>query len=164
MQLIAGPCDSLPAALLHELALRVPGGQPVEPSAIASMWRELPDSTLQTDGSPTCVTGDFDGNGQRDYALMVRDGDSVRLLAFHSVDGGFEMHRMFVQSGREQMLPADPATFALYRVPPGRYEDLFDDEEPLNSRNVAIQCVHFDSSVFIMAWDGQRYRLFWLAD
>ena len=161
----AGPCDTLPPSLRIAIEQLRPAATLIRPGAADSLWRGYVDSVNESDGHPFCVTGDFDGNGQLDYALMLRDTAGIRFVAFHRNGDAYRPFPMWIEEGKERRLGRnDQSGFALYRLAPGVRDDMFDAEPRLDDPHPAIEVIHFESSSWIMAWDGHGYRTFWTSD
>ena len=153
-----GPCDTLPAGVKTELARLWPTARLPDPKQADSTWRLNARQDLATDGQPYCITGDFAGNGRRDYVLILEDSALLRLVAVHRMASGYRGHQMDTLETRA--LPA----FSIFRAGSGLHQDMYGDKAPLRSRHDAIEVVYDESSSWTMVWDGSRYRTFWTSD
>jgi len=119
---------------------------------------------MQTDGHPFCITGDFDGNGRRDYALILVDSLGGRLIAFHRIGATYRSYRMWVENGAERRLGSSLHFIGIFRRPPRDHGDMYDDGPAFKSPRTFVTVQNYESSSWELVWDGRRYRTFWTSD
>jgi len=159
-----GPCDSLPLALYEALHRVVPAAVLPVVTPADSIWGDYVGPNLQTDGHPFCVTGDFDGNGQPDYALVVVDSLGARILAFHLIGAAYHPHPMWMGAGEERRLSLPLHGMALFRSPPAVHMDMYESVPDYDSPLAFVTAENYESSSWEMVWDGKQYRTFWTSD
>jgi hypothetical protein len=159
-----GPCDTLPQALVAVVHRNWPRAWIARPTAADSIPHGYVDSMNQTDGNPFCVTGDFDGNGRRDFALLIQDSLGARIFAFHRIGATYVPHLAYNTAAPHERLQGSLSGIGLFRVPPTEHADMYGEGRPLKARHDAFEAVEYEISSWTMVWDGRRYRTFWTSD
>jgi hypothetical protein len=118
--------------------------------AVTAALGALDPALVPADGPATVQTGDFDGDGGMDVAMIVTDGRRRALAAFHGGPRGYQGHIL------HNRLPDGPVRIRV--VPPGRYRSL-GERGYVDVASDAIELVFPGRSSALYAWDGQRYRV-----
>lgn len=109
------PLEALPASIRDTLDTRFPGWRLAEPSAAVRDFvaRKSPGS------HPSLLVGDFDGNGQADYALLIEHTNfDGRGKAFSHVKQKLVFLaglRSFTLIALDEPSPADPCVYLTLR-------------------------------------------------
>ena len=158
------PCDHFPASLMTYLHRTLPGYQLIPPQAFDTSWMQNFTGVNETDGAPNCITGDFDGNGLEDFALLLRHGRAVELFAFHRTPDSW--HHVRAWTG--QTIPYQlPLQLAVFRIQP-RVLSIASSGDTTPStvhiKNPSIELVFFETSSVVLYWNGDRYLQIWTSN
>ena len=138
------------------------------PPELSRLFREANVSETHeivfTQVNPFYLWGDFDGDGARDYAVVV--GARTRTADYESDEivlrGNGKVHWLEKDLGNNVPGPA------WYVVPKdGRVlnrPDLNDGREPPELKSDAFIMARPYSSSALIYWDGSRFRLYWQSD
>ncbi len=85
------PSGKLPQAIRSTLDRRLPGWKFAE---VMDDIRHFLREHVSPNAQPELIIGDFDGDGQQDYALLVAHGKEVRLLAFLNRGAKYKLYEL----------------------------------------------------------------------
>ncbi len=160
----ANPCEPLPSALREYIHQALPEYEPASSQDFDSSWISEKSPEDQTDGAPGCITGDFDGNGQRDFALVLRHEGAVVIMAFRRVGTSYRHSLAF---SRTDIPDKRPLHLALFRTPPGEiHGGGFGNSPPqhFKNQNPGIAIVFFETSSVYLYWAKGRWHEIWTSD
>jgi hypothetical protein len=119
-----------------------------------------PDKRLLTGLNPFYLSGDFDGDGQRDYAVEARLQKWTGFLVLF----GNGKHVRLERDSQLEFPPADHWHVHPRNVPVR--ESPFEDEgkKVPTLKGDAILFIKHESSSSLVYWDGTRFVSYWQAD
>lgn len=150
------------------------------PALVAHIRREFPAYHLPTQADmtdewlahgvePFMTTGDFDGNGRGDTALILLGGVHWKLVAFHQDARG--SYRSFLLA-TVRYPPADDAeggrwTLGTMQKGEERNQESWDENSGNGEVTIvgkykfpvdAVDLLHFDAGEILYHWNGTRYE------
>lgn len=156
----AGSAGQLPVAIKSMLDRRFPGWKFME---VGDDIRHFIRERVSADARPDLVTGDFDGNGQFDYALLIAHGrvlnnrgevigPKARLVVFLRKGGGYKLY--------ELNEPGDYLTLGRK----GAQGFDFHAGRKFKYRNDAVEVWMFGKSGWVYVYDKGKFRSIYSAD
>ena len=136
------------------------------PEYLADYNERVPEEGAITFQEDILTSGDFNGDGRRDYAALLLDTatQNVRLFALHGTAGGGYEPIVIEEFGTLGM--ADGPRYigvGLDAQAPGPKTG-FEQTEPANVANDAFILKVYEKTATLYYWDGQQYKVLQIAD
>ena len=157
-------CQPLAPGLLEHIRRTLPGYEVAPTTDFEKSWLTNRASTEQTDGTPWCISGDFDGNGQTDVVLFLKHKGTITVMGFRAVADSYVHALAF---SRTNIPYRPPLHLALFRSPPGRIQGGGVGDEPsidVKNKNPGISLEFFESSSVYLYWAKGRWHEVWTSD
>ena len=150
--------DKLPSSVRFELNRRFPGWKFAEVSKEVRQFFE----TEMMGKSPNLIDGDFDGNGKRDYAVLITHGKArygkltwprSLLIVFLRKSSGYRMHVIKEPNGEYLCLARK-----------GEKDFNYDEQKEITYANDAILTGIFEKGGSSYVFENGRFRTFVSSD
>ena len=133
------------------------------PQEIIGAFAGLPAYAYEARINPFYLQGDFDGDGRRDTAVLVKEKSSGK----HGIGIALRGRKtIFIGAGTE--LPGSSDDFAWMDAwvvqPKGPVAQGATDEAPPKLRGDAILAIKTESASGLIWWDGKRFRWYQQGD
>ena len=157
-------CQPLEPALLEHIRQTLPHYKLARTSDFDTSWASNKAPGEQTDGTPWCVSADFDGNGQSDVVLILKRQSKVVVMGFRRLGDSYVHSLAFSRTDTPYSVPLQ---LALFRTPPGRIMGGGFGDEPVKNvknRNPGVSLEFFETSSVYLYWANGRWREVWTSD
>ncbi len=157
-------CQPLAPALLEHIRRTLPQYEVARTADFEKSWLSNRAPKEQTDGTPWCISGDFDGNGQTDVVLLLKHKGTITVMGFRTVADSY-VHSLAFSRTDTPYRP--PLQLALFRTPPGRILGGGFGDEPITdvkNKNPAISLQFFETSSVYLYWANGRWHEVWTSD
>jgi hypothetical protein len=133
------------------------------PPAVVEAFEKHADIAFEARLNPFYLQGDFDGDGRRDTAVLIKD----RKTGTHGIGIALKAGRIaIVGAGRK--IGDDPGDFAWmdawYVEPKGNVAQGATDEAPPKLKGDAIMVIKTEAASALLYSDGKRFRLYQQGD
>ena len=106
---------------------------------------------------PNLISGDFDGDGSRDYALQITHGKKRIIIAFLEKDNSFTKY--FLETN-----PVDETDLYLWLFKSGGQDFDYDVGEEFFYINDSIGVLFFEKSGVSYVFENGKFRKIWASD
>jgi hypothetical protein len=152
--------ETLPSAARRMLGRRFPGWKFAEVNEEVRRFFE----TSMKGASPSLISGDFDGNGSRDYAAFISHGSLLNYLG--KAIGPRHYLVVFLRKGARYrmyvMKDADGEYLSLGRK--GTKDYNYEEQKEIIYANDAVQLNYFEKAGASYVYEKGRFRAFVSSD
>jgi len=154
--------QKLPESVKTQLTSEFPGYRP------ARLTDQAPDATEVNDGCITVAVGDFDGDGQKDVALLLTNpqSDAVRLVVALHRAAGWAIYSLPTWCGRVSGCYVQTAKPGVFRrsLSLGARLSSPDERYQIESRTENVVSGTVDATGIVYVYSNGKWQYAWFSD
>ncbi len=137
-------CQTMPARLRMFLSRNYPGWTITESFQVGQPRR------------PALVDGDFNGDGRRDYAVLITKGERIYAIALFETGGSYQAFNLLGQTREDRWIAGIDVAERNGEV--FQSEDPSNPGKPIRLKTEAISLNDGEGMSQVFYWSGGRFR------